>query len=191
MIWSANKGMNSANWMSMTTEKKIDELYDLIRGIEIAMLTTRREDGQLVSRPMATQVAAEGADLWFVTDLTTHKMDELRFDPHVNVSYYKDRTREWVSVSGTATVTQDRDKIRELWRPDWRAWFPGAGENSGTPEDPRIALIAVDAESVVYMVSTKPMPVVLFEVARGIMTGKTPDVAEGRRVSGRELSHRG
>ena len=79
--------------------KKLDELYGLIEGIEIAMFTTRRSDGHLVSRPMATQTQAEGSDLWFVTDVESHKLDELEADPHVNLAYYKDRTREWVSVS--------------------------------------------------------------------------------------------
>ena len=51
------------------------------------------------------------------------KLDELEFDPHVNLAYYKDRTREWVSVSGTAAVTQDRKGIHELYQKDWKAWF--------------------------------------------------------------------
>lgn len=38
----------------MADNKRIDDLYDLIDDIEIAMLTTRRSDGRLVSRPMAT-----------------------------------------------------------------------------------------------------------------------------------------
>ena len=59
----------------------------------------------------------------FVTDVDTHKVDELVQEPNVNVSYYRDRTREWVSVSGTARVSQDRKRIHELYRPDWRAWF--------------------------------------------------------------------
>src|SRR5689334_17346258 len=86
--------------------KKLDELYELIEGIEIAMFTTRRPDGRLVSRPMATQTQAEGTDLWFVTDIESNKLEELEFDPQVNLAYYRDRTREWVSVSGVATVTQ-------------------------------------------------------------------------------------
>ena len=32
----------------MTTSKKIDDLYDLIEGIETAMFTTRRSNGRLV-----------------------------------------------------------------------------------------------------------------------------------------------
>ena len=39
----------------MAADKPLDELYALIDKIEMAMLTTRRPDGRLVSRPMATQ----------------------------------------------------------------------------------------------------------------------------------------
>jgi general stress protein 26 len=37
------------------------------------------------------------------------------------------RTREWISVSGLATISRDRQKIRELYAPDWKMWFPGRG----------------------------------------------------------------
>ena len=43
------------------------KLYETIDAIEIAMMTTRRADGHLRSRAMATQKPAAGADLWFVT----------------------------------------------------------------------------------------------------------------------------
>jgi general stress protein 26 len=88
------------NRQDAPTSKKLEELYSLIEGIEIAMFTTRRPDGYLVSRPMATQTQAEGTDLWFVTDIESHKLDELEFDPNVNLAYYRDGTREWASVSG-------------------------------------------------------------------------------------------
>jgi general stress protein 26 len=64
-----------------TTGKKLEDLYALIEGMEIAMFTTRRADSQLVSRPMATQTQAEGSDLWFVTDIESEKLDELEHDP--------------------------------------------------------------------------------------------------------------
>jgi general stress protein 26 len=172
-----------------TTEKKIEDLYGLIDGIEVAMMTTRRADGQLVSRAMATQERADGADLWFVTDVATHKLEELETDPHVNLSYYKDRTREWVSVSGTARVVQDRSKIEELYKPDWRMWFGDeGGKRDGGPQDPRMALIAVDADTVVFTKKDAPAPVVLFEMAKGMVTGDPPrDAYDVERVSGDEL----
>jgi general stress protein 26 len=169
----------------LSDEKRIEELYGLIEGIEVAMLTTRRTDGRLVSRPMATQERHPGADLWFVTDVGTHKAEELEREPNVNVSYYRDRTREWVSVSGTAVVTQDRELIRALYKPDWRMWFGKVDEvRDGGPDDPRLALIMVTADSVMYMKQDKPLPAVLFEVARGMVTGSRPELGEVREVRG-------
>jgi general stress protein 26 len=174
--------------MTHSPEKNLKDLYALIDGIEIAMFTTRRADGHLVSRPMATQTQAEGADLWFVTDIESHKLEELEIDPHVNLAYYRDRTREWVSVSGTAFVSRDRRVIKELYRPDWRAWFGDqGGARDGGPDDPRLALIQVDVHSVTYLKQDKPRPVVLFELVRGMVTGQTPDLGEPKTVDGRAI----
>ena len=171
-----------------STTKKLDELYALIDGIEIAMFTTRRADGQLVSRPMATQERVTGTDLWFVTDVLSSKLDDLAFDPHVNLAYYNNKSREWVSVAGTAQVTQDRNLIKELYRPDWKAWFGDeGGTRDGGPGDPRLALILVEAQSVEYLVVNKPRPVVLFEVVKAIVTGNTPDLGDQRHLGTREL----
>ena len=168
--------------------KKLDELYGLIQDIEIAMFTTRRRDGHLVSRPMATQTQAQGTDLWFVTDIESNKLDELEFDPQVNLAYYRDRTREWVSVSGIAAVSQDRRAIRELYRKDWKAWFGDeGGERDGGPEDPRLALILVDVQSVTYLKADKPRPVVLFEVVKSFVTGTPPKIGAQRELSGDEV----
>ena len=160
-----------------------EKLFELIDDLETAMFTTRRPDGLLVSRPMATQARAEGADLWFVTARKSEKVEEIRRDPQINLAYYKDRTREWVSVSGLARLVDDRKKIRELYRPDWRAWFGDVGnEKHGTPEDPRMILIGVDVEMAMYLEINKPQAVVLYEVIKGMITGKRPDLGEPERV---------
>ena len=160
-------------------KEELEKLYSHIDDIEIAMMTTRRADGHLQSRAMATQKRAAGADLWFVTLEDGHKLQDLAEDPHVNLSYYKDRTREWVSVSGIATVTRDRAKIKELYAADWMAWFPKGGDpRHGTPEDPRMVLIGVDVHAAVFLEVNKPQPVILFEVVKGWLTGSTPELGE-------------
>ena len=170
------------------TEKKLDELYKLIDGNDIAMFTTRRADGYLVSRPMATQERVTGTDLWFVTDISSNKLDELESDPHVNLAYYNMKSREWVSVSGTAVISQDRNMIHELYKPDWKAWFgDNGGAENGGPDDPRLALVLVEAHSVEYLVSNEPRPVVLFKVAKALVTGSAPKVGEQRTLTEREL----
>ncbi|HET7691908.1 MAG TPA: pyridoxamine 5'-phosphate oxidase family protein [Gemmatimonadota bacterium] len=165
--------------MDSTKEK----LYEQIDDLEIAMMITRRPDGHLESRAMATQKHAAGADLWFVSREGTAKLRDIEADPHVNLSYYKDRTREWVSVSGLATVSRDRAKIRELYAPDWRMWFGEEGDpRHGTPDDPRMVLIGVDVHAAVFLEMDKPQPVVLFELVKGWVTGEEPDLGEMHRI---------
>ena len=173
-------------------EKKLDDLYELIDGIEIAMMTTRRPNGSLVSRAMQTQRRTAGVDLWFVSNWFSEKLDEIATDPHVNLSYYRDRTREWVSVSGRAVISRDRNIIRGLYQPDWKIWLgEDGGSNGGTAEDPRIALILVTAEAVTYSKKGRPTPVVLFNLMKGMFTGEPPKVADVRDLSSDELHKAG
>ena len=162
---------------------EMNKLYSHIDDIEVAMMTTRRADGHLQSRAMATQKRAAGADLWFVTLDGMPKLGDIAADPHVNLSYYKDRTREWVSVSGLATLSKDRAKIHELYAPDWKAWFPkGDDPRHGTRDDPRMVLIGVTVHAAVFLEVNKPQPVILFELVKGWLTGSTPELGEMHRV---------
>jgi general stress protein 26 len=170
-------------------EKKLDDLYALIDGIEVAMFTTRRADGELVSRPMQVQRRTSGTDLWFMTNVESHKLEELATDPHVNLAFYNTRSREWVSVSGMAVLSQDPRLIQELYQPDWRAWLGDqGGARDGGPNDPRIALVLVEAHTVVYSKKDRPAPLVLFQLAKSVITGEPPKVADMRTVSESEIA---
>jgi general stress protein 26 len=162
---------------------ELDQLFEMIADLKTAMLTTRRRDGHLVSRAMATQKRAPGADLWFVTSEHSGKLDEIQFDPHINLGYFKDGTYEWISVSGLARISRDRAVIRQLYEPDWKMWFGSEGDpRHGTPDDPRMVLIAVDVHSAVFLEINKPQAVVLFELVKGWVTGKEPELGETHTI---------
>jgi general stress protein 26 len=163
--------------ITMNSEK--EKFYSMIDDIEIAMMTTRRSDGHLRSRAMATQKRASGADLWFVTCDGTAKLTDLAHDPHINLTYYRESSREWISVSGTATIARDRGKIHELYASDWKIWFPDEGDpRHGTADDPRMVLIGVRVHAAEFLEVNKPKPVVLYEVVKGWLTGSQPDIGE-------------
>lgn len=173
---------------TLTTQEKLGQLYELIDDIKVALLTTRRADGSLVSRPMATQARTEGTDLWFVTNLDTAKIDELEHDPHVNLGYYKDATYEFVSVSGVARLSRDPERIRQLYKPDWRAWLGDeGGARNGGPDDPRIVLVLVEAQSAVYLKAPHGKAVTLFSVIKGAVTGDRPNVGVNAELNRAEL----
>lgn len=160
-------------------KNELDAFYELIEDIDTAMMITRRADGHLRSRAMANQRQADGADLWFVTADNTAKLTDIAGDPHVNLSYYRDSNREWVSVSGTAAISRDRETIRELYAPDWKVWFPEEGDSRhGTPDDPRMVLIGVTVHAAEFLEVNKPRPMLLFELVKGWVTDEEPELGE-------------
>jgi general stress protein 26 len=163
-------------------KNELEEFYAAIDSIETAMMTTRRADGHLRSRAMANQKRAAGADLWFVCRDGSAKLADIGNDEHINLSYYRDGNREWVSVSGTAVISRDRDKIRELYAPDWAMWFDKEGDpRNGTPEDPRMVLIGVTIHAAEHL-DVKSKPVVLFELVKGWVTGTEPEMGEMHKL---------
>jgi general stress protein 26 len=164
-------------------QSELEKLYAEIESIDTAMMTTRRADGHLRSRAMANQKKASGADLWFVCRDGSAKLADLAHDPHVNLAYFRNSNREWVSVSGTAVISRDRAKIHELHAPDWKMWFPEEGDSRhGTNDDPRMVLIGVTVHAAEFLEIDKPRPVILYELVKGWLTGTEPELGEMHEV---------
>jgi len=89
-------------------EGKLNDFYKMVDDLETAMFTTHRADGLLISRPMATQVRAEGADLWFVTSKDAPKLAEIANDANVNLAYYKDQASRERPSSACGTFSPPR-----------------------------------------------------------------------------------
>ena len=103
--------------------------------------------------------------------------------------YFSQGSREWVSVSGTATLSRNPQRIRELYEPDWKAWLGDKGAPyDGGPDDPRIVLIDVHAHHVNYFKAKDSRQVMLFKVAKAMLTGEKPNLGEVRHLDERELS---
>ena len=163
---------------------ELEKLYSAIESIDTAMMVTRRVNGHLRARAMANQKRAGGADLWFVTREASAKLVDIEHDPHINLSYYRDSNREWVSVSGVAQISRDRNKVRELYQPDWKIWFATEGDPlHGTADDPRMVLIGVTVHAAEFLEVNKPRPVLLFEIVKGFITGEEPEFGEMHRVT--------
>jgi general stress protein 26 len=164
-------------------EGQLARLYQLIAGIPMTTFTARRPDGRLISRPLATQHPVEGTDLWFVTDVETHDLEAVEDDPQVNLAYHREVTGDWISVSGTATVSLDRRAIHQLYRPSWKSWFAEQEPpRDGGPDDPRVGLILVDVHAVTYFEQGLLAPVVLLERDADLGLATWPDIERTRDI---------
>ena len=157
-------------------QQQLSKLDELIKDIRIAMLTTVDQDGSLRSRPMAApQVAFEG-ELWFFTVEDTPKVEEAQQHHQVNVSFADPEHQYYVSISGTATLARDRQKLEELWSPWFRTWFPQG------LDEPNLALLKVDVEKAEYWDPPSSTMVQLYGVVKATLTGKAPQAGEHAKL---------
>lgn len=76
---------------------------------------------------------------------------------------------DFLHLTGMATITEDKAKIKELWNPFLKVWFTG-GE-----DDPRISVIKVDPVEGYYWDTKHYKVVVAIKPVVGAIRGKTLD----------------
>ena len=156
-----------------------DKLWKMIKDIKFAMFTTRHGNGHLHARPMTTQNKALDADdsLWFFMSRKGDPVDDLRSEPQVAVIYADPSADTYVSVSGTAAVSEDGAKKKQLWNKMTEAWFPGG------PDDPDVALVQVRIVHANYWDVKDSKLVQLYAMAKAVVSGKPPtDLGEHGEV---------
>ena len=154
----------------------IERLNAMIDSVEIAMLTSVGEDGTLHSRPMTVQAVRDDGTVWFFTSSTASAAYESEQDCRVNVSYVDAKRSVFISISGTASLSDDREKMAQLWDPQLSAWFPKG------LDDPDLRLLLVEIESAEYWDVTQNALALLAGFARKAITGKTEGIGTHERI---------
>jgi general stress protein 26 len=156
------------------------KLRKIIRNARVAMLTTVASDGSLRSRPMATPDADFDGELWFFTRYNSPKSEEIQENQRVNVTYASPKNDRYVSVSGTAAVVRDAEKVKELWRGKLKEWFPEG------KKDPDLALLKVTIDKAEYWDASENRMVDLPRTKRPEMRGpgRRPDPVESPAPGG-------
>jgi len=171
-------------------KEKVKDLSEFVSACKFGMMTTRDgTSGMLVSRCMALAAKEnDGIDLLFHTNTESGKTDNLESDSHINISFLNS-SGEWASVSGTASIETDRSLVKKYYSPTLKAWLGdlGDGKHDGGPEDPRIGIIRVKANTATYALVRKNAVARGVELAQGVITGKAASVNKLREISKEEI----
>lgn len=161
--------------MPHTSERTAAEkVKDLIGDERLAMLTTVDGDGKLVSRPMALQRMDDDGTLWFLTDDTSPKAQQVIRDHRTNLAFQSRGT--WISVAGSAQIVEDRQTIEELWDSGAEAWFPDG------PSTPEVAALRIDPDTAEYWGSPGGRISSVIAYAKAKLTGERPNIGEAEVV---------
>jgi general stress protein 26 len=162
---------------AMTAEDDRQKVWELIKDIRVGMLTTSDERGAARARPMGLANSDFDGALWFFTRDESLKTKEIENHPRVVVSFEHPGKQHYVSVTGTARVVINRQQVREMWSEMARVWFPQG------PDDPELALIAVDVEEAEYWDSPSAAVVFVYGYAKARLTGEPPYLGENKSVT--------
>ena len=150
----------------MADEGSEQDVWAIAAKQRIAMLTVAEGD-KLVSRPMASLVRPEDHAIYFVTRLNA-KVGEIGASAEVNLAYSDTHKNTYLSISGTARTSQDREKLRELWSMFTEAWLPEG------PDGEDVALITVEPEDAKLWDSTSSNLVYAGKVLKAVATQTPP-----------------
>ncbi len=131
------------------TNDPVARLNELISNIGFAMLTTVRPDGTLHSCPMASSPVDPDGIIWFFSANNTEKVEAIRTSQRVNLAYIDHSAQRYISVSGYCELVRDHAKAKELWNPDYKAWFSGGLDN------PNLILLKVNVQQAEYWDTSK------------------------------------
>ena len=162
---------------TMTKDEKLAKLREIVKDVDICMLTTVDDLGELRSRPMSNNREVEfDGDLWFFTYGSSHKVDEVGRVPKVNASFADVSKQQYASLTGRAEVVRDRAKIEELWQPHMRAWFPDGVET------PDIALLKVAVERAEYWDGSQSILTHAWSFVTSLFTGEQAELGDNEKL---------
>lgn len=156
----------------MTTHTAADheKLWDLIKDIKFGMFTTRHANGHMHARPMTTQNTRLDEDrvLWLFMSRKSETAADIAALPSVCMSFADPGSDRYVSLSGSAHISEDRAKKEALWSPLTKAWFPAG------VEDPDLLLVRLDIAHADYWDVKDSKIVQLWHMAAAAVTGNPP-----------------
>ena len=150
-----------------------DRCWEMMQEIGTCLLVTVTPRGPR-ARPMNAVVKPEEAAVWFLTDGSSHKVDELETSPDVCM-IFTDGSSRHVVVTGHATLVNDRDSVRSIWTPEAKVFWPEG------PDDQAVNAIHVQPiEAEVW--DGDNIAVAAFKAAFAALRGVRPELGTHAKV---------
>jgi general stress protein 26 len=156
------------------TDENTARVWTLVEKISFCMLATWN-GSEIHARPMSANARPAENAVFFLTDVTHHTDDEIGKFPTVTLIFSDPGAQKYVSLIGKAELSNDREKIRQLWSVPAKAWWQ-------SPEDASIRVLKVTPRAAEYWDS--PGTVVSYvKMALAAVTGTRPELGDNRKTS--------
>ncbi len=147
----------------------LKKLSELIKDERFCMLTNLDDSGNLVSRPMTPVEMTGNGTIWFLTNKVSISSNHIDI---VNATFSNESNGTYVSISGSGEISEDKQRIRQLWTPVAEPWFPDG------PESDDIVLLVFRPNLAEYWDSPNSKVVRVLAMAASIVAGKPIGLGE-------------
>jgi general stress protein 26 len=173
---SINAQQSESNHEDVSGKEAVKRIKAAVKKSDTCFFCTAvSTGGSGATRPMSVQDVDGNGNLWFLSAKDSHKNREIAQQPDVRLFFQTSEHAGFLALTGTATVSTDRKKIKELWEPIVKTWFTG-GE-----DDPRITVIRVQPIGGYYWDTKHGAVIAGAKMLVGAAIGKTlDDSIEGR-----------
>ena len=121
---------------------------------------------------MSVQKSDVNGDLWFLSPKDSIKNMEITQDSEVTLYFQGSPHSDFLELKGKATISEDKDLIKELWDPMAKSWFKEG------KDDPRISVIQFKTESGYYWDNEHGNTIAGIKLLIGVITGTSTDDSE-------------
>lgn len=167
------KGAFMTKYGTLSREQAIDKVWELVGSIEECWFVTWDGERQR-ARPLAARPDRGAHAIYFLTDESGAKDDQIRRFPLVSLAFADIRAKEYLTIAGQAHVSDDRARIAELFGPLDRAWWDSA-------DDPSIRLITFRPEDAEIWGGLGRLRAGVALLAAAV-AGANPDLGDNRKI---------
>ena len=133
---SINKNQPEHNRENLAANSAVEKIKELVKKASTCFFCTAVATGESYgTRPMSVQQVDDDGNLWFLSASDSYKNQALSISPEVKLYFQGSAHSDFLYLEGSAIVSDDKAKIKELWKFILKTWFT-EGE-----DDPRIRVI--------------------------------------------------
>jgi general stress protein 26 len=169
---SITSTQKEGNHTNLIGEEAIKKMRNLIDKSGSCFFCTSTLMNIINSSPMSVQKSDINGDLWFLSPKDSIKNMEITQDSEVTLYFQGSPHSDFLELKGKATISDDKDLIKELWDPMAKSWFKEG------KDDPRISVIQFKTESGYYWDNEHGNTIAGVKLLIGVITGTSTDDSE-------------
>jgi general stress protein 26 len=166
---SINRNQQEHNREDLSGDKAVARIKDVVDESSTCFFCTGDDSGIPGARPMSVRKVDEQGRLWFLSANDSRKNLEIARDPSVRLYFQGSEHSDFLTLSGSASITTDKAVIEELWSPFIKTWFTGG------VDDPRITALVFAPEEGYYWDNKHGAAIAGIKMLVGAAIGKTLD----------------